>query len=73
MNDIRNCYLPEIPNDFDTSTLVVERPHTLSIQTSSGRRNLWGVVIVICLAIGATYYLHHTNLKANKDNERDSN
>jgi hypothetical protein len=70
MNDIRTCYLPEIPNDFDTSSLVVEKPHTLSFQTSSGRRKFVGVFIVVCLAVGATMYMNYISKKA-ADERRD--
>jgi hypothetical protein len=68
MNDIRNCYLPEIPVDFDTSTILIERPHILTFQTSSGRRKFVGVFIVVCLAVGATMYINYISRKA--DDER---
>ena len=64
MNDIRNCYLPEIPTDFDNSTLVFEKPHILSYQTSSGCAKLACVFLVVFLALGTTVYIHYLSRKA---------
>jgi hypothetical protein len=67
MNDIRNCYLPELPAQIE----CVPEPATLNNGTTNGRRNISILVIVATLAlvaISSYFYIQNQKLTSEKMN-----
>jgi hypothetical protein len=63
MNDIRNCYLPELPAQIE----CVPEPAALNNGTTKGRRNISLIIVVATIAlvtVSTYFYIQNQRLRA---------